>query len=506
MRIRREAEEQESWNNFAWWGFRNVMQSNLPIRTLSLRGEKESMVVVLEKEEKLFPLGGFGVLDKRSDWTLVVHVSRSLFYGRAELFDVEDDSPGYFVPPLRDASRRVDGRSVRFLLGDYMRLFFKQCNYFLDGFMLNYRDVAKDRDRCRLKNRAFGVCTLLNNCAVVFQQLVDGKAPDSICGYAGFEPVVCCPNSRPKTTRPTPTVSRNPVGDGRGAIARQKCAEYANYTREIREALNGQKVRISVCAINYPKLILGGTRAERKEFPHMAAVGYDSGNGRIGWYCGGTLISENFVMTAAHCTYSSGWGAAKWVRVGDLNLERSDDGASPEDRRIAERIRHPEYQRPAQYHDIALLRLESRVPFNAWIRPACLHTSPTTGTEKAIATGWGHVEWFGDEGSSDLLKVTLPFVDQRTCNASWSTGGSLFQLPNGVVGEWTMCAGQSGRDTCQGDSGGPLVIYSSKDYYCMYDVVGVTSIGQLCGSVIPTIYTRVYHYVPWIESVVWGRG
>ncbi|XP_046750075.1 serine protease snake-like [Diprion similis] len=361
-------------------------------------------------------------------------------------------------------------------------------------------------DSCTTKSGASGVCKLLNNCDVVFQQLVAGIEPDSICGYKGHEPIVCCSNSRPETTQPNPIVSRDPVGDGRGAIARQKCAEYVKYTHELRRNVNGQNVNISVCAIKSQKLIVGGTRAERKEFPHMAAIGYDLENGKVGWFCGGTLISENFVLTAAHCSSSSVRGPAKWVRVGDLNLERSDDGAKPEDRRIAERIRHPEYKSPLQYHDIALLRLESRVPFNAWIRPACLHTSPATGTTKAIAAGWGRVDWFDDEGSSDLLKVTLPLIDQQTCNASWVASGGIDKLPNGVVGDWSMCAREDGRDTCQGDSGGPLMIYSSKDYYCMYDVVGVTSLGQLCGSIIPGIYARVYHYVPWIESIVWGRG
>ncbi|XP_046488795.1 venom protease-like [Neodiprion pinetum] len=371
-------------------------------------------------------------------------------------------------------------------------------------------ESAEEGDSCRLRSGASGVCALLNNCNIVFQELVAGNAPDSICGYAGFEPVVCCPNSRPQTTQSTPTVTRNPVSDGRGEISRQKCAEYARYTYEQVDSpvltLNRQKVNRSVCAIKSQKLIVGGTRAERMEFPHMAAVGYDLPTAGVGWYCGGTLISENFVLTAAHCTFSSNWGTANWVRVGDLNLQRSDDGARPVDRRITQRIRHPQYELPSQYHDIALLRLESRVSFNAWIRPACLHTSPTTGTQKAIATGWGRVEWADDEGSSDLLKVTLPLVDQRTCNASYLAGGSVVQLRDGVVGEWTICAGKDGSDTCQGDSGGPLVIYSKKEYYCMYDVVGVTSLGRFCGSSVPGIYTRVYHYVPWIESVVWGRG
>lgn len=88
-------------------------------------------------------------------------------------------------------------------------------------------------------------------------------------------------------------------------------------------------------------------------------------------------------------------GAASWVRVGDLNLERTDDNAKPQQIKVAERIRHPQYKRPAEYHDIGLLRLESEVIFNAWMRPGCLpYSLPDAGTDNlATAVGWGLVNW-----------------------------------------------------------------------------------------------------------------
>lgn len=77
-----------------------------------------------------------------------------------------------------------------------------------------------------------------------------------------------------------------------------------------------------------------------------------------------------------------------------MNLERNDEDARVQEKRVIERIRYPEYKKPSQYHDIALLKLESPVKFDAWVRPACLSVSSASlKPKRAIATGWGRVDW-----------------------------------------------------------------------------------------------------------------
>lgn len=301
--------------------------------------------------------------------------------------------------------------------------------------------------------------------------------------------------------RPSPT--RKPQ---RKSISELKCEEFSKpYTQTINAlplSLDPEllTIRVGKCDRNAQALIVGGQKSELGEFPHMVAVGFKTGRG-LSWNCGGSLISENYVLTAAHCTDSS-LGKPVAVRLGELNLVRNDDGASPENYKVVQVVAHPEYRSAAKYNDIALLRLDRQVEFSNTVRPACLYSTDKISESRAIATGWGALG-FGDRSSDILLKVGLSFIDNRKCATLYRSEQSS-SLQRGII-DSQLCAGelQGGYDTCLGDSGGPLQVTSDSNK-CIYKIVGITSFGKFCGERnSPGVYTRVSAFVPWIESVVW---
>lgn len=221
------------------------------------------------------------------------------------------------------------------------------------------------------------------------------------------------------------------------------------------------------------------------------------------------MISNRWILSAAHCEKYSDSEYVRWARLGELNYLTDTDDARPKDYKIVQRVIHPNYKNPMLYNDIALFRLEEDVTFSPYVRPICLNVDPymqSTTPQKVIATGWGQINHAGPL-SPDLLKVILEVTPATQCKSNYASAAKS-QLPNGILDDSQMCAGYASgeKDTCTGDSGGPIQIPHSK-YSCMYKQVGVTSFGKKCAEQnSPGVYTRVSNYLPWIEQIVWPKS
>ncbi|KAL1398102.1 hypothetical protein pipiens_009239 [Culex pipiens pipiens] len=286
-------------------------------------------------------------------------------------------------------------------------------------------------------------------------------------------------------------------------IAEKKCSEYREKTIQtsmiIPLTLNPRPIQIQ--RFNCSKtvdLIVGGEAAKPGEFPHQALLGYADANAPEGYRfdCGGSLISERFVLTAAHC-FAKGY--PKIIRLGEHSLD--DEYDNQVDFNIEKFYKHPNHRFKSAYNDIALIKLDQNVKFSKIIRPACLWTGSALNVSSVIATGFGLNDTAGDK--ADILqKVMLDFLDREQCDEKF---GSLAKFPRGVV-DSQLCIGskRGGKDTCQGDSGGPVQVITEPKG-CTYHVLGLTSTAlQGCGiGQSEAIYTRVSSYIDWIEKIVW---
>ncbi|GJQ81841.1 hypothetical protein Trydic_g9869 [Trypoxylus dichotomus] len=232
------------------------------------------------------------------------------------------------------------------------------------------------------------------------------------------------------------------------------------------------------------------------EVPFFALVGYESGEGgAIRFDCGGTLISETFVLTAAHCLVRVDEKTPKLVRLGTVDYTTDKDEVTAQDVPVTEITVHPEYHHIRRHNDIGLVKLSKPVKFSQNVNAVCLYDKDDS-PKGLIAVGRGSSE-SGEIGES-LKKTYLQTYDLDKCNQSYA------ELSRITIVNTQLCALSTSRIPCRGDAGNPIYIENKNNALQTPQIlVGLPSFGRGCGGPVPDVITRVSSYIDWIEAIVW---
>ncbi|KAJ7320590.1 hypothetical protein JRQ81_020101 [Phrynocephalus forsythii] len=235
--------------------------------------------------------------------------------------------------------------------------------------------------------------------------------------------------------------------------------------------------------VNPRNRIVGGTAASIGDWPWQVSLHF-----RGIHLCGGSIITPEWIVTAAHCVEGTNSNPNYWKAF--AGILRQTEMFSYKGHRVAKVIRHPDYDSTSKSNDVALMKLQTPLYFNEFIGPVCL---PNYGMmfqpeQMCWISGWGALYQRGNT-SKVLNAARVPLIDSLLCNNRY--------IYNGLILPTMICAGylEGKVDSCQGDSGGPLVTMKN----ALWWLVGDTSWGTGCATVYkPGVYGNMTVFAEWI--------
>lgn len=258
-----------------------------------------------------------------------------------------------------------------------------------------------------------------------------------------------------------------------------------------------------------PLIVNGQSSPTAGEWPWHASIWHRVTQTTYAYVCGGTLLSELYVLTAGHCVSKDGNALNErliTVQLGSVRQNLLMSGFPVQNVAVVENFLHRDFVPRSFNADVALLALRTKVAINEFVRPVCLPDVMVTVSDgkelygrQAVAIGFGMTE---QSVTADVLrKIRLPIVDYVTCLTS---NREVFGT---TLSAGVLCAGdRNGSTVCNGDSGGGLFTEEEDGRWTIRGVISFTALrgwnDSSCSLTDYAAFVNVAYYGDWIRYVM----